>query len=105
MQRALFLDRDGVINVDHGYVGRPEDFELIPGIISVLRKAQESGYLLIVVTNQSGIARGYFSAEEYEAVETHMRRSLAEYDVALTAVYHCPHHPGGIIPEISKNCT
>jgi len=105
MQRALFLDRDGVINVDHGYVGRPEDFEIIPGIISVLRAARKRGFLLIVVTNQSGIARGYFSAEAYQAVEGYMCRRLAEYGVELTAVYHCPHHPEGVVPGVSMECS
>lgn len=105
MQPALFLDRDGVINIDHGYVGSVEQFEIVPGIVDVLKAAQERGYLLIVITNQSGIARGYFTAEDYLAVERHMKERFSEQGVSFTAVYHCPHHPDGTVPQLAVDCS
>ncbi len=105
MRRALLLDRDGVINVDHGYVGRPENFEVIPGIVEVLRAGQEHGYLLIVVTNQSGIARGYFTVEDYAVLEAHMRDHFSKFGITFTDIYHCPHHPQGIVPDLAVECS
>lgn len=96
MKRALLLDRDGVINVDHGYVVQPDCFEVIPGVFEALRQAQTLGYALIVVTNQSGIARGYFDAADYALLEDHMRRIFASEGIIFTAIYHCPHHPDGM---------
>lgn len=90
---ALFLDRDGVLNADHGYVIRPAEFEVLDGVFEALRLAAAHGYALIVVTNQSGIGRGYFSARDYAALETHMHHLFAEEGVVLTGIYHCPHHP------------
>lgn len=90
---ALFLDRDGVLNVDHGYVVQPADFQVIEGVFDALRKAASRGYKLIVVTNQSGIGRGYFTQAEYDALEAHMRRLFAAEGIVFTGIYHCPHHP------------
>jgi D-glycero-D-manno-heptose 1,7-bisphosphate phosphatase len=104
VNRALFLDRDGVINVDHGYVSRPEDFELVPGIIDLLQTADAAGYLLVVVTNQSGIARGLFDQHQYTKLEAHMRDALVDKGVTLAGVYHCPHHVDGRIPEFAIAC-
>jgi D-glycero-D-manno-heptose 1,7-bisphosphate phosphatase len=92
MRRALFLDRDGVINVDHGYVWQPERFEVLPGVFGALRAAQTLGYALIVITNQSGIARGYFNEEDYARLEAHMRSIFASEGVAFDGIYHCPHY-------------
>lgn len=104
MQRALFLDRDGVLNVDHHYVGRPSEFEVIDGAFDALRHAKSLGYALVVVTNQSGIARGYFSPGDYRILEQHMRAVFASEGVHFTGIYHCPHHPEGIVPEFSIAC-
>lgn len=90
---ALFLDRDGVLNIDHGYVCRIADFEPTEGVFEALRKAADRSYALIVVTNQSGIGRGYFTQEDYDALEQHMRQLFAAEGVIFTAIYHCPHHP------------
>lgn len=90
---ALFLDRDGVLNVDHGYVSRAADFEPVDGVFTALRSAAARGYALIVVTNQSGICRGYFTQGDYDALEAHMRKLFAAQGIELTAIYHCPHHP------------
>jgi D-glycero-D-manno-heptose 1,7-bisphosphate phosphatase len=90
---ALFLDRDGVINVDHGYVGRPANFEPIEGVFDALRVAVNHGIALIVVTNQSGIARGYFSQQQYDTLEAHVAALFASEGCPLTATYHCSHAP------------
>jgi D-glycero-D-manno-heptose 1,7-bisphosphate phosphatase len=90
---AAFLDRDGVINVDHGYIHRPEDFELLPGTLEALRQLKAAGYLLIIVTNQSGIGRGYYSESDLAALHGHMKELLAREGVKLDAIYYCPHRP------------
>lgn len=90
---ALFLDRDGVLNVDHGYIARAADFEPMEGVFDALRSAAAHGYKLIVITNQSGIGRGYFTQQDYNALESHIQQLFAAQGVELTATYHCPHHP------------
>lgn len=105
MRRALFLDRDGVLNVDHGYIARPADFDIMPGIEPLLRAARDKNYLLIVVTNQSGIARGYYSAADYAALEAHMVATFADLGIAFDGIYHCPHHAEGIVPDLSIACS
>lgn len=91
--RALFLDRDGVINEEIGYLSRPADVRFVPGIIPLCRTAADLGYRLVVVTNQSGIARGLYSEADFHALMTWMRAELARDGVHLDAVYHCPYHP------------
>jgi D-glycero-D-manno-heptose 1,7-bisphosphate phosphatase len=91
--RAVFLDRDGVINVDRGYVHRIEDFEFLPGAPEALARLQRAGWRLVVVTNQSGIGRGLFSEADYQRVTQHMREQLALRGVTLDSVFHCPHAP------------
>lgn len=103
-RKAAFLDRDGVINVDSGYVGRWEDFKFTPNAISLLQGLRKQGYLLIVVTNQSGIARGMFTQHEYEALTARYVAALADEGIDITAVYHCPHHPNGLIAEYTRIC-
>jgi D-glycero-D-manno-heptose 1,7-bisphosphate phosphatase len=99
VNRALFLDRDGVINVDYDYVHKPEEFKFIDGIFELCRYYYERGYLIIVVTNQSGIARGYYSEEDFLHVSLWMREQFKLNGVEITDVYHCPHHP-----EITGSC-
>lgn len=88
--RALFLDRDGVVNVDTGYVHRAEDFRLMPGIVELCRRAREKGYLVIVVTNQSGIGRGMFSEDEFERLTEYMKSLFLEQGAEIADVFHCP---------------
>lgn len=95
MKRALFLDRDGVLNVDTGYIGEPDRIVLIPGVISFLQRAKALGYLLVIVTNQSGLARGYFTEKDYCAVTERLRLRFLEHGVEFAGIYHCPHHPDG----------
>jgi D-glycero-D-manno-heptose 1,7-bisphosphate phosphatase len=93
MSRALFLDRDGVVNEDSGYVCRPEDFRFVRGIFDFCRAAQSKGYLLVVVTNQSGIARGYFTESDYESLSSWMRAEFLGKGIRIDAAFHCPFHP------------
>lgn len=97
MRKALFIDRDGVINVDKGYVGRIEDFDFIPGVFEGLRYAMGLGYRLVVVTNQSGIARGRYTEEDYLRLRDWMTNALEAQGVQLQGVYHCPYHPQGVV--------
>ncbi|NWG73787.1 MAG: HAD family hydrolase [Rubrivivax sp.] len=91
--RALFLDRDGVINVDRHYVHRIEDFEFVPGIFDLCAHAQAAGYRLVVVTNQAGIARGYYTQADFELLTRWMVETFAQRGIAIDRVYHCPFHP------------
>ena len=93
MTRALFLDRDGVVNEEVGYLHRADEVRFVDGIFSLCRTAAGLGYRLIVVTNQAGIARGYYSEEDFEALMEFMRAELRAEAVELDAVYYCPFHP------------
>lgn len=104
LRKAAFLDRDGVINLDRAYVHRWEDFEFAPGAVDAMRQLKQAGYLLVVVTNQSGIARGYYTEEQYQQLTAQMRQSLAAADAAVDAVYHCPHHPAGSVAPLAIDC-
>lgn len=102
---AAFLDRDGVINEDRDCVHRPEDFAWMPGMPDAIRLLNEAGYLVVVVTNQSGIGRGYYTGSEYQAFERWIDERLAEAGAHVDATYHCPHFPvsaGG--PEAECDC-
>ena len=90
MSKALFLDRDGTINVDYGYVHEPTRFEFIDGVFDFCRRAQELGYLLIVITSQSGIERGYFTEDDFSAITKYMVECFAAEGVIITDVFHCP---------------
>ena len=93
MKKALFLDRDGVVNEDRGYVFRQEDFQFKDGIFTLCREAKSKGYLVIIITNQSGIARGYFGEEEYEKLNQWMLGRFSEQGISIDQVYYCPFHP------------
>jgi D-glycero-D-manno-heptose 1,7-bisphosphate phosphatase len=104
-RRAAFLDRDGVINVDKGYVSCWEDFEYLPMAISGMRNLLDGGYVLVIVTNQSGIARGYYTAEQYSHLEKAILRDLSLRGIPIAGSYHCPHHPHeGIVQHLSRTC-
>jgi len=92
-RKAFFLDRDGVINIDHGYVSKIEDFTFTNGLFPVLRALKDKGYDLIVVTNQSGIGRGYYAETDFAHVTEWMLRQLDSEGIQIAAVYHCPHNP------------
>jgi D-glycero-D-manno-heptose 1,7-bisphosphate phosphatase len=90
-RHAVFMDRDGVLNEDHGPVSRPEDFRWLPGAVPALRWLQRAGWRLVIVTNQDGIARGLYGPAEYDNVTGWMQAELAKQDVRLDGIYHCPH--------------
>lgn len=99
---AAFLDRDGVINEDYGYVHRWADFVFLPGVSQALHRLQERGYLLVIVTNQSGIGRGYFSTENFDLLTEQMITALRTDGIAIAGVYHCPHDPDST--DVSCSC-
>ncbi|MFN7309430.1 MAG: D-glycero-beta-D-manno-heptose 1,7-bisphosphate 7-phosphatase [bacterium] len=90
---AAFLDRDGVINIDHGYVVRAEEFEFVPGVLTACAALAKMGFALVVTTNQSGIARGLYTEEDFHRLSDWMQQRFAAAGAPLTATYHCPHHP------------
>lgn len=90
LHKALFLDRDGTINVDYGYVYQIEKFEFINGIFELCQKAQEKGYLIIVITNQSGIARGYYTDKDFHKLNRFMVDEFAKKGIRITDVFYCP---------------
>jgi D-glycero-D-manno-heptose 1,7-bisphosphate phosphatase len=104
MQRALFLDRDGTLVHPSHYPSQPEQLRLYPNIAVELQALQRKGLLLIVITNQSGIARGYFTEADLQRMHEYLKTQFAAQGVFLDALYHCPHHPDGIISELSFRC-
>ncbi len=92
--KALFLDRDGTINIEKNYVYRIEDFVFRDGIFELVKAFFMKGYLIFVVTNQSGLARGYYSEEEYQSLTAWMTGQFRDKGIIIEKVYHCPHHPG-----------
>jgi D-glycero-D-manno-heptose 1,7-bisphosphate phosphatase len=92
---AILLDRDGTIIREVGYLGRPEQVELLPGAVEGMRRLRAAGYLLVVLTNQAGVARGYYDEEAVHAVHERLREMLDEQGVQWDAIYYCPHHPEG----------
>lgn len=103
-RKVAFLDRDGVINLDRAYVHKWEEFEFVPGAVDAMRRLREAGYALVVVTNQSGLARGMYSEAEYQALTNAMCSALALAGAEVEAVYHCPHHPKGQVAEWAVEC-
>ena len=103
-RKAAFLDRDGVINLDRAYVHQWDEFEFVSGAVDAMRRLREAGYALVVVTNQSGLARGMYTEAQFQELTRHMRAALAEAGAEVEAVYHCPHHPKGSVPELAVDC-
>lgn len=101
---AIFLDRDGTINFDHGYVHEIDNFHFIDGVIDACRELKKMGFALVMVTNQSGIARGKFSEDQFMYLTEWMDWSLADRGVDLDGIYYCPHHPQGTVEEFRQTC-
>ena len=95
MKKALFLDRDGIINIEKKYLYKPDDLEFVDGIFEVCRYACECGYLLVVVTNQAGIGRGYYTEQDFQDLTQWMMAEFAKRFITISAIYHCPYHPQG----------
>lgn len=93
MNKAIFLDRDGTLNPDPGYISNPDEYWLYDGVTEALARLKQAGYLLILITNQSGVSRGIVSEEQLNAVFAKMNKLLADGGVKLDGIYYCPHHP------------
>ncbi len=104
MNKAVFLDRDGTIIEEANYLSSPSQVRWIPGVPQALAKLAQDGWLLIIVTNQSGVARGYFSLNEVQKVYQYLQRELASYGAQFTAQYCCPHHPQYSRTEAERYC-
>ena len=102
--KAIFFDRDGTLNVDVHYLHDPADFVWIEGAIAAIRWANEHGYLVIVVTNQSGIARGYYDEDAVRHLHDWMNAELAAHGAHIDAFYYCPHHTEGSVSAYVKQC-
>ena len=103
-RRAVFLDRDGTLNVEKDYLYRIEDFEFIPGVPEALKRLQDAGFLLVVVTNQSGVARGYYTLEDVDILHHHMCEELERFGVKIDGIYVCPHHPTEGVAPYRQDC-
>jgi D,D-heptose 1,7-bisphosphate phosphatase len=103
-RKAAFIDRDGVLNEERAFVHRIEDFAFLPRAVEALRLLKAAGYLLVVVTNQSGIARGLYSEADYLALTEHMRERLAAAGVCLDAIEYCPHLPEALVERYRADC-
>ena len=103
-RRAAFLDRDGVINIDHGYVFRREDFQFVPGALAACARLHRQGLALVVVTNQSGIGRGLYREDDYRSLTEWMGAEFAAAGAPLAGVYHCPHHAQALLAEYRLAC-
>jgi histidinol-phosphate phosphatase family protein len=90
---AIFVDRDGTIVEERDYLADPAKVQLLPGVPEAIRRLQEAGFAVVLVTNQSGIARGLYSEDEYRAVQARVARLLRDRGIVLEATYYCPHHP------------
>jgi len=95
MTRAVFLDRDGTINIEKDYLYRVDEFEFIPGAPEAVRMLNEAGFLVVVVSNQSGVGRGYYTEEDVDILHRHIADELAKSGARVDAWFYCPHHPQG----------
>ncbi len=104
MFKGFFLDRDGVINEDRDYVHEPEDFVFCDGIFELCARIQKAGYRIVIITNQSGVARGYYDESQLAYLHSWMRKRFESEGVEIAAVYYCPHHPEIGIPPYRCDC-
>lgn len=104
MNKAVFLDRDGTINVEKHYLYKEKDFEFLPGVIKGLKMLQAAGFLLIIITNQSGIGRGYYTENDYWKLTSFMCNELKIWGVYLSDIFYCPHHPNAMLSQYRIKC-
>jgi len=102
--KAIFLDRDGTINKEKNYVHRIDDFELIPGALEALKLLTSHNISIYIVTNQAGIAKGYFTEEQFKELTKYMVDWFKDEGISIEDVLFCPHHPEGIIPDYTMSC-
>ena len=103
-KKALFIDRDGIINEDTGYPHTPDQIRFRPEIFDLCRNALAKGYLLIVITNQAGVAKGKFTEEDVQALHVWMKNQFKERGIDIAAFYYCPHYKNGVVPEYAIEC-
>ncbi len=101
---AVFLDRDGTVNVEVHYLSQPEQIELLPTVSETISMLNSRGILVVIVTNQAGVARGYFPEHRLITIHDHLRRILGEKNACIDGVYYCPHHPSAGLGEYRKVC-
>ncbi|MCK4908411.1 MAG: D-glycero-beta-D-manno-heptose 1,7-bisphosphate 7-phosphatase [Planctomycetes bacterium] len=109
MKKAVFLDRDGTLIKElkrktRPFITAPREVRILPGVITACQKLQRAGYQLVMITNQSGIARGLFTVGQLQRINHHLRKQLAQKGVRLQAIYYCPHHPEGIRRRYRRKC-
>ncbi|MGN0351045.1 MAG: D-glycero-alpha-D-manno-heptose-1,7-bisphosphate 7-phosphatase [Roseburia sp.] len=104
MTKAIFLDRDGTINVEKNYLYKIQDFEFIPGVLEALKLLQDAGFALIIITNQSGIGRGYYAEEDFFILTGWMMKELETQGIHISKIYYCPHLPDAQVEKYRKNC-
>lgn len=102
--KVAFLDRDGVINIDHAYVHKPEEFEFIEGVLEACAKLVAEGFKLVIVTNQSGIGRGYYTEDDFQRLTNWMKGVFSDANAPISAVYFCPHHPEKALDAYRYDC-
>lgn len=101
---AVFVDRDGTINVEEGHVYRTEDFQFIPGTLAALRRLTDVGIRIFIVSNQAGIAKGLYTESDFGVLTRYMLDKMADHGVRISGVLHCPHHPEAAILAYRKDC-
>jgi len=104
--KVAFLDRDGVLNIssiNNGYIGRVKDFKWIPGAKKTIKFLKKKDFKVVIVTNQSGIARGYFSIKDVYKLHKYLKEELLRYGTKVDKIYFCPHHKDGIVKKYKKN--
>ena len=104
MNKAVFFDRDGTLNEEDHYLHKIEDFKWIEGAIDAIKYCNDNGYLAIVITNQSGVARGYYPESDIIKLYDWMNADLAKHGAHLDGIYYCPHHPTGKVKEYAIEC-
>lgn len=104
LSKALFLDRDGIVNVDHGYVYQPDQFDFVTGIFELCQRFQAAEYAIVIVTNQSGIGRGLYSEAEFDHLTEWMKSEFDKHAVLISGVYYCPHHPTKAQADFLRDC-
>lgn len=102
--KAIFLDRDGTLIIDKNYSFNPDEIEFLPGVIEGLKLLQEKGFLLIIISNQSGIAKGIFTEEQLLQFNNRLRMMFLDKGIVITDILCCPHHPNGIVRKYSFEC-
>lgn len=105
MNKAVFLDRDGTINVEKHYLYRIEDFEFLPGAVDGMRLFQKMGYMIVIISNQSGIARGFYTEDDLRMLNEWLTRTLKERGVDISGIYYCPHLPDAAVAEYRCDCS